>query len=123
MLSWSYGENDELWQHDEFETEEECILDAKENYRMKPGEQIAIGTVCPYQVFVSAERILESIEEEAYEECGEVAENWNLFGKDNSEALDILSNELTDCVNRYLESIGEKPTFSKIDDIYTVTIN
>ena len=48
MLTWNYKETDELWQHGEFETEEECITDAKENYGMKVGDEIAIGTIYPY---------------------------------------------------------------------------
>jgi len=124
MLTWSYSENDEIWQHDNFETEEECVLDAKENYRMKSGESIAIGTVYPYTVSIDVETMLERIEEDAYEECGEAAESWVIssrkhFGKE----MDDLQEKVTELVDAYLDKISEKPTFSKVDNIYTVTID
>jgi len=122
MLTWNYRKTDELWGHDEYETEEECISDAKENYGMEVGDTIAIGTVYPYVVCIDAETVLDALEENAYEECGEVVEDWKTYSKDNKEELDNLTNELTECVNRYLLSVKEVPSFYKIDDIYTVTI-
>ena len=124
MFTWNYSESDELWQHDEFKTEEECILDAKENYEMKVGDEIAIGTIYPYRVIVDVDRMLESIEEEAYEECGEVSESWNissrkLYGKE----IDELQEKVTKLVEDYLIKIKENPNFYKIGDTYTVTIN
>lgn len=124
MLTWSYSESDELWQHDNFETVEDCIEDAKENYKMQSGEQIAIGTVYPYTVSVDVETMLEQIEENAYEECAEAAESWVIssrkhFGKE----MDDLQDKVTELVNTYLEKIGEKPTLSKVDNIYTVVID
>lgn len=124
MLTWSYNETDEFWQHNEFETVDECMKDAKENYGMKVGEDIAIGTVFPYQVCVDAESLLERIEEEAYEECGEVAEDWGITSREHfDKEIDELQDKVTMLVIEYLEKIGEKPTFSKIDNIYTVTLN
>ncbi|HAB60875.1 MAG TPA: hypothetical protein DCE48_09255 [Lachnospiraceae bacterium] len=124
MITWSYRETDELWQHEEFETVDECIKDAKENYGMKVGEKIAIGTVFPFEVSIDIESMLERVEELAYEECGEVSESWGitsrkLFGKEMNE----LQNKVTELVNEYLEIIDEKPTFYKIDNICTVTLN
>ena len=124
MLTWSFEETDEMWTHDEFETEEECILDAKENYKMKQGEQIAIGKMYPYVVCADVESLLDRLEEDAYEECGEAAENWEITSRKHFEKeRDLLQEKVTECVNEYLKAIGEEPTFYKIDDIYTVAIN
>lgn len=124
MLTWSYSEEDELWQHDEFKTEKECILDAKENYRAKSGEKIAIGTVSPYIISADVESILEKIEEDAYEECGEASESWGVSSRRCfGEEMDDLQEKITELVNVYLEKIGEVPAFYKINNIYTTTIN
>lgn len=124
MLTWNYDENDELWQHDNFETEEECVMDAKENYCVRVGKTIAIGTVNPYVVNVDIESVLEQIEEDAYEECGEVANDWIISNrKSYGNEMDNLQEKVTELVNIYLEKIIEKPTFTKIDSIYTVTVN
>lgn len=124
MFTWSNKETDELWQHDIFRTVDECIVDAKENYKMKQGEQIAVGIVCPYVISVDVEGMLENIEENAYEECGEVSESWGISSRKHfKKEMDGLQEEVNFLVNEYLEKIKEKPTFYKIDNIHTFTIN
>lgn len=124
MLTWNYSEHDELWSHDEFDTEEECIADAKENYDLKIGDTIAIGTVYPYLVCADVDNLLERLEEDAYEECGEAAEDWDVSSRRHyDKEMDKLQDEVTGCINRYLQNIKEVPSFYKIDDIYTVEVN
>lgn len=124
MYTWSESETDELWKHDLFETEEDCIEDAKDNYCKRIGEEIAIGTVVPYEVNVDVDCMLEQLETDAYDECGEVAESWNISTrKGHEKEIDELQEKITELVNEYLEKIGEKPSFYKIDNIYTVVIN
>ena len=123
MLTWNYKETDELWQRDQFKTEEGCILDAKGNYGMKTGYTIAIGTVYPYTVSADVDVLLEQLEQDAYEECGEAAENWDISSRIHyDEQIDKLHFEVTECVERYLSSINEVPSFYRIDDIYTVKV-
>lgn len=123
MLTWNYKETDELWGHDQYKTEEECILDAKENYGVESGDSVAIGTVYPYTVSADIDSLLEQLEQDAYEECGEAAEDWNISdSKHYGKEMDKLQAEVTECINRYLLSIKEVPSFYKIDDIYTVTV-
>lgn len=124
MLTWSYNKTDEIWQHDEFATVEECIVDAKENYGMKQGEQIVIGTVYPYIVCVDVDSMLERIEENAYEEYGDVAEDWEISSrKYHEKETDELQEKVNLLVDEYLDKIQERPTFTKIDNIYTITLN
>jgi len=123
MLTWNYKETDELWGHDQYKTEEECILDAKENYGMELGDTIAIGTVYPYIVSADIDVLLEQLEQDAYEECGDAAEDWDISdSKHYGKEMDRLQEEVTKCINRYLLSIKEVPSFYKIDNIYTVTV-
>lgn len=124
IYTWSESATDELWIHDLFETEEDCIKDAKDNYCKRIGEEIAIGTVVPYEVNVDVDCMLEQLETDAYDECGEVAESWNISTrKGHEKEIDELQEKITELVNEYLEKIGEKPSFYKIDNIYTVVIN
>lgn len=123
MITWNFNKSDELWQHDEFETVDECIKDAQENYDMKIGERIAIGTIQPYKVNIDIESMLEQLEEKAYDECGEVAEDWKISNeKYYTKEMEELKEKVTKLTYEYLEKIGEKPTFYKIDDIFTVVI-
>ena len=43
MYIWTEYPNIAIWNHDKFETVQECINDAKKNYSMKQGETIYIG--------------------------------------------------------------------------------
>lgn len=117
--TWSYSENDELWQHDTFDSIEDCIADAKENYGIGADDTIAVGIVEPYVVSVDAETILENLEENAYEECGDAAESWIDYKK---ELIDQLSNRLTECVNQWLKETGNEPHFYKIVGVKTITV-
>lgn len=119
LYTWSYSENDELWQHDIFDSIEDCIADAKENYNINSEDTIAVGKVEPYVVSVDAETILENIEENAYEECGDAAENWIDYKK---ESIERLSVQLTECVNKWLKETGNEPHFYKIIGVKTIVI-
>ena len=76
--TWEYGETD-IWQHDLFDTVEDCILDAKENYLVEPGTEIVVGEAVFCEPYVSAINILKRLEENAYEEVGVVADDWYAF--------------------------------------------
>lgn len=111
--TWSSNESDELWQHDCFDTVDECIKDAKENYGYAIGETIAIGETASFVVNIDAERVLENLEEDAYEECGEAAERWIDYKKGS---LNKLSEKLTQCVNEWLKETEQEPSFYHITD-------
>lgn len=120
MYTWTDDENNEIWRKDIFETIEDCILDAKENYCKEEGEDIAIGIICPYTPDIFIEGILEDIEIRAYERCGEVAESWDISTRKGHEnEMDELEKKVTEAVNDYLEKIKGKPSFYTIEDIHT----
>lgn len=120
--TWNYTEYDN-WDHDIFESEDECIRDAIENHGMKSGETIVIGTIYKYTPFVDVDSLLEHIEYYASDACGEVADDWNITTcKGNEEAYDELCNKVTAAVNEYLKKTGMEPDFNKIDDIHLVDI-
>lgn len=125
MFSWSDNATDELWSNGTFETVEECIEDAKSDWNgKKSGDKVAIGTVVPYVVSADIDCMLEQLEQDAYEECGDAADYWYISTrKGHEKEFDELQEKVTELVNEYLEKIGEKPSFYKIDDIYTVTID
>jgi hypothetical protein len=117
--TWSYHETDELWQHDIFDSKEDCIADAKENYSCKAGETIAIGKPKAFVPSVDAESVLEALEEQAYEECGDASDGWLDYPR---QAIDNLSDRLTKCVNDWLKETKQEPSFYTITDIETIEI-
>lgn len=121
--TWEYNDDTELWYNDLFDTVEDCIADARDNYMVEIGETIAVGEVIPYEPYVMADNILDELEEDAYEECGEVAEDWEAYSwKDDKESLDELSNKLTEIVKQWLKHNGTYPYFYKIKNVKTVEV-
>jgi len=118
--TWTKSENDELWQNGTFETVEDCIADAKENYEYSAGEDIAVGVVNNFVAKVDAESVLEAIEEQAYEECGEACEGWIDY---KNEAVDKLQDTLTNCLNEWLKETKQEPEFYGITNIKKVAID
>lgn len=122
--TWEYGETD-IWQHDLFDTIEDCILDAKENYRVESGTEIVVGEAVPWEPYVWAGNILDHLEEDAYEECGEVAEDWYAYDYKNEEGrkgLNEISDKITEIVKQWLKDNGTYPDFYKIENIRTVEV-
>lgn len=115
--TWNESEKDELWHHDCFDTVEECIKDAKENYGYKAGETIAVGITEPFVVSIDARDVLERLEEDAYEECGEASEGWLDY-----KNIGKLSEKLTECVNEWLKETNQEPGFYRIHSISIETI-
>jgi len=122
QYTWEKDENEELWRHDTFESIEDCILDAKENYEHKVGDIIYIGETELYIPSVDAESILENIEEQAYETIGECAENWDIYDYKKREELYELSNELTEVVNNWLKKYNREPSFYSVVDVKPIEI-
>ena len=123
--TWEYSENEEYWTKDVFDSVEDCIEDAKENYDIKPGETIVIGEPFYWEPYVSSINILESLEENAYEEVGEVAENWYAYdykSEEGRKSLDELSDKLTEIVKQWLKDNGTYPDFYKIENVKTVEV-
>ena len=122
--TWEYGETD-IWQHDLFDTIEDCILDAKENYLVESGTEIVVGEAVFWEPYVSADLILEQLAEDAYEECGEVAEDWNAYdykSEEGRKSLDELSDKLTEIVKQWLKDNGTYPEFYMIKNVRVVEV-
>ena len=122
--TWEYEETD-IWQHDLFDTIEDCILDAKENYLIEPETEIVVGEVVPWEPYVFANSVLERLEEYAYEECGEVAEDWYAYdykSEEGRKSLDELSDKLTEIVKQWLKDNGTYPWFYRIENVKVVEV-
>ena len=124
MYSWSGNKDDELWNYGIFETIDDCIQEAVNGYEYHSGDTIAVCTVALFEPSVDIDCMIERLEENAYEECGEAAESWYIFGRGdkNTEAWDDLQNGVNKLVLEYLEKISEKPGFFRIEDVHMVEI-
>ena len=122
--TWETDETD-IWRHDVFDTVEDCILDAKENYCIETGTEIVVGEAVPWDPYVYASNILEHLEEDAYEECGEVTEDWYAYdykSEEGRKSLDELSDKITEIVKQWLKDNGTYPGFYMIKNVRTIVV-
>lgn len=121
IYTWSKHEDDGVWTNATFGTEAECIRDAAES-----GESgvIYIGECTdPYSPCPDVDSMLERLEEDAYEEYGEVTEGWQPLDTKNHEAeYERLVAAVTDAVNTYLAETNQTPDFYHIRNIREVVM-
>lgn len=121
--TWEYSDNEEIWRHDLFDTIEDCVLDAKENYCVEPGTEIAVGEVVACEIYIDSTDVLETLENQIYDEYGEISEGWNAFNyKEDKEKLESLSTKLTNVVKAWLKENNNMPTFYKIESIIIMEV-
>lgn len=120
MYTWMEYPNASIWDKDTFETIEECVEDAKKHYFKKSGEKIYIGKCEDVKIGgVYFDDVLERVEEDMYEQVGEVSEGWDITSvrepyADRKPIYDKYEKRLEKLVKDYMEEIGETPGFYKV---------
>lgn len=128
MYTWMDYPNADIWNHDTFETVQECIDDAKENYLMKQGETIYIGECQDVAIGgIDLDDTLCRVEEDMYEQVGEVSEGWDIYSTsgcyaDRKPIYDKYNEKFRQLVMDYIEKIGETPKFYTIINEQEVVI-
>ena len=118
--TWSKHEDDEIWMNALFDTEEECIADAR---ACEETGSIFIADCEPYHPTPDVDTLLERLEEDAYEEMSEVAEGRDIScNKTREEAYARLEGAINDAVNHYLDEIDCQPGFFKCRNIHEVVL-
>ena len=75
--TWETQADREIWEHDVFDTIDECLRDAWQNYEIEPGTKIAIGICEDYVPHIDVDFFLERVGEDAYEEAiDKVFQDW-----------------------------------------------
>lgn len=128
MYTWMDYPNADIWYHDKFETVQECIDDAKENYLMEQGETIYIGECQDVSIGeIDLDNTLYRVEEDVYEQVGEVSEGWDICSTngcyaDRKPIYDKYNEKFRQLVMDYIEEIGETPKFYQIINEQEVVI-
>lgn len=121
--TWEYSDNNDIWQHGTFDTVEECVHDYLENYAVDiPQEYIFVGIVEPYKINIDSGNIIEMLEQQAFDECGEVAENWYPSSIKDNSGWEELDENITKMIINFLELHNEMPTFYNIVDVREVAV-
>jgi hypothetical protein len=131
---WTFADvGEEIWNNEDFDTREEAIEAGfeymKDEYYAEYGtNDILSGTVIEFEVgqcsihvpHVCVDYIVNQLQEDAYEECGEVAEDF-LCNVTKGE-VKILEERLNDVVRAWLEDMREEPNFYSITNIETIKL-
>jgi hypothetical protein len=128
-MKWKFNlDADEIWYGDEFDTKEEAIQAGikklnelkKIDNNYKDVNSFYVGQVQYYTPCISPEWLIEQIGEMAYDECGEVAEDWLRFVK--NEKVKQLGDMINKVFMEWLKDVGEMPTFGSIVNIEEIKI-
>lgn len=115
--SWSFDGNAEIWSNSA-NSIEQCISEAMA--QGGHGLHVYIGENIEFSTTVDATQILANISEQAYETCGEAAEDWVVYDHSSRTGIaeiDELSKILTDAVNAWLKKHQREPDFYSIENI------
>lgn len=118
--AWSRRKTDEIWRGGPCDSVKECVEEARcEDY--KDTDTFAIGYIEPYQVnYVNAEQIIDFLQQDAYEEVGEVSEDW-LTGITSEQYADFESR-VRKVVLEWMKDCKEEPSFYKIEPFDELTL-
>ena len=124
--TWERYRYADIWMNEFFDSVEECIEDARNNYEMD-GKTIYIGECKPVEITgIDFDSVLDSVELSVYDEVGEISEGWNIgyiSGDTNRAAvIEKYDKKLLDLVMEYLKEINEVPNFYKVVNIKEYTV-
>ena len=122
---WDFDDGAEYWYNDTYETIEECIEDALLTSKEEDEEYdtVYIGEVNKFIPTIDAERILDMLQEDAYEEVGEIGGDWNAYDYKKRNEIDELSEALTEVVHSWLKKCGYYPSFCTIENVKKYPLN
>lgn len=114
MAEWVIDEvNGEIWCNTEqYGSREAAIAAGREEY----DGDFYIGKALRYEPRVDADAFIERLQDDAYEEVGEVAEGWLDFKYDGPEVAD-LQKKLQAVFDEWLDAVRARPGFYSIKDV------
>ena len=118
--AWTRKSNDDIWRGGICHSVKECVEEARdEGY--KDTDTFAIGYCIPYDVnYVDADRVIEELQEHAYDEVGEVSESW--LDSITIEQREDLGNRLLKVVLEWLKDCNEEPYFYTVEPFDELTL-
>ena len=118
---WVYSMDEEVFSNsDYFDTKEEAI-EAGEEYAKDCGySQYYVGQCKEFIPRVDAEDLIERMQEQAYEEVGEVTEDW--LEDATSEAINELAEELHMLFQKWMKKYSLEPSFYRVEAIDSYSV-
>lgn len=131
--SWDFDKDAEFWNNGTFDTVEECIEDAIQFLKTEIEDSdeyptvVYIGENREFVPEVDGLNILEHLEEQASEQCGEISNDWETYDWKDREKRDKeiseLENELNKVVIDWLTKYKRMPNFYTVENIKEYPLN
>ncbi len=129
--NWSFDGEAEIW-YNSAASVEDAMAQAREEIESDPvqyGEYrtVFIGEQVPFNITanLNVEVLLESLEESAFEFCGDAADGWDTYNPRKHDEITELREAIAPVLLAWLEKYGRSPRFCAIEnvaeyDIYTM---
>jgi len=121
--SWNFNQDDEIWKNDDEDSIEECIAKAKQeildcNYSEDEIPRlIFIGENIEFVPCVDIDLMLENIEEQANDHCGEVGYEWEAYNHKKFDETEELQDKINKVVHEWMKKYEYYPNFYSIENI------
>lgn len=121
---YTYSFDGEYWEHEVFDSLEECLEAVKNDEEYSKTESYYIGEAIDYEISIDANEILCMIEEQTSSDVGDAADNWIADVEDiHMGYVKILEDDITNVVNKWLKKHHCLPDFKNIKNIKEYTVN
>jgi hypothetical protein len=118
---WCYSFNEENFEGD-FDTEEQAIAEAIWYYKDDEKDQdfIWIGQVEEVGISFNIDYVIEAIQENAYDKCGEYAENY--LDNVTNEHRQILEDRVQSEVLKWMKEFKYEPNFWTVKNVEKIDV-
>lgn len=113
--TWNFNKDAELWNNGIFDTVGDCINDARDY--MTAESVVYVGEVASFGISVDSEIMLDDLEEQAFESCGESSEGWNAYDHKKRDEINELNEKLSEIVSEWMKKYGYEPYFYAVGNI------
>lgn len=100
---------------------EEAKLECIREEELEKGCKLEVAEVVPWPPTISADLILENLQDEAYEEIGEPSEDW--FSDITDEQALKLENAINEVIQAWMKETNHMPNFFSVGEVkeYVIT--
>lgn len=114
--TWNFNKNAEIWLNEQCDAVDECIQAATKD---TDNHQTAvyIGECVQYTPEADCTDIIDRMQEQAGDTCGEVGGDWEAYDWHNKDELEELNNTLMAAVCDWMKKYGYYPTCHSIQNI------
>ncbi|WCF11571.1 hypothetical protein NDS46_29945 (plasmid) [Paenibacillus thiaminolyticus] len=109
---WTFTLDEEHWNNDSFPSKEEAILAGKEYYSTDFVSRFYVGQIIEPEVKFNVENIIDDVDENYHDQCGEYASNW--YKGITPADKELLQEMIGDTFSEWLIKTKNKPSFYTI---------